>query len=294
MIQIKEIAALGTHWWFDLFDTPASKEQEVTDRIIERLRAFERRYSRFLNTSLIGILNRTGTLENPTDELISLLKFGQKLYTDTNGAFNFLSAHTQVTRGYGSPETVRRAAHNSAPADPTADLAIGERQITLSRGAVDLGGFGKGWIIDDIARILRTSLKTRHFLINGGGDIYATTLPDGSPIDILIEHPTEKNRFIAKVPLRNRGFAGSGTHKRRWQNSGAQHHHIIAQHTADTAAHIVAETAVTADVFATLACAVAPQDAPKMLKENNLEYLLMRKNNVACSEQFRRHLLAPA
>ena len=291
MIQIKEVAALGTLWWFDLFDAPTEKEKEIIEYITHHLTTFEQQYSRFLNTSLIGTLNTTGTLKDPPEELIALLQFGQKLYRETNGMFNFLSAHTQVARGYGGVQTVR-SSKSAAPANPDADLNISKKHITLRRGAVDLGGFGKGWLIDEIAHTLRTELKINHFLINGGGDIYATTLPDKSPIDIFIEHPTNKKHSIAKVPLKNQGFAGSGTYKRRWRNTDKTEHHIITKHTSDITAHIIAETALTADVFATIACAAPPQTAPKLLQNNNLEYLLMHNSGTAYSNFFKQHLLA--
>ncbi len=290
MIRIKEIAALGTLWWFDLFDAPEEREKEVTDCITKRLTVFEKQYSRFLNTSFIGKLNRTGILENPTDELIALLQFGKKLYKDTKGMFNFLSAHTQVARGYGASQTVR-SNDSTAPANPDIDLIIDKKQITLHRGSVDLGGFGKGWLIDEVANMLQTDLRIKHFLVNGGGDIYATTLPDNSPIDVFIEHPTKQKNSIAKVPLTNQGFAGSSTHKRRWRKSDTAHHHIIAEHTSEISAHIIAETALAADVFATIACATPPQSTPKLLQDNNLEYLLICNSGTACSDFFKQHLL---
>ena len=292
MIQIKEIPALGTLWWFDLFDTPQAKEREITECIVDRLRVFERQYSRFLDTSLIGKLNRTGTLANPPDEFISLLQFGQRLYEETGGIFNFLSAHTQVARGYGSASTVRADADAAVLANPTTDLVCTDTQITLRRGAVDLGGFGKGWLIDELADMLRTSFDVKHFLINGGGDIYASTLPDGSPVDIFIEHPSKKKCFIAKVPLAHQGFAGSGTHKRRWRHNGIQQHHIIAQHTGAMHAHIIAQSALHADAFATVACAIAPPEAPNILEKQGLDYLLIHDNRIACSEQIGGCLLS--
>lgn len=293
MLQLKEISALGTLWWFDLFDTPPSREREITDCIVHQLRTFEHRYSRFSDTSLIGILNKAGTLTNPSDELISLLQFGQMLYEETGGIFNFLSAHTQVARGYGSATGVREAAENPAPANPITDLVLNDKKIMLHRGAVDLGGFGKGWLIDAIAGMLRTSLGVHYFLINGGGDIYASTLPDGLPIDIFIEHPFKKKCFIAKVPLFNQGFAGSGTHKRRWRYNGIQQHHIIAQHTTAMASHIVAHTALYADVFATVACAVTPSEAPGILEKRGFDYLLAYNDCIAHSEHMKQCFLFP-
>ena len=293
MIQIREIKALGTLWWFDLFDAPAGKEKEITNHIIHHLTTFEQQYSRFLKTSLVGILNTTGILSNPPEELIALLQFGKKLYRDTKGMFNFLSAHTQVARGYGSPQTIR-SSKNSNPANPDTDLVINKKQITLHQGAVDLGGFGKGWLIDEIAKMLEKDLGVQHFLINGGGDIYASTFPDNTPIDIFIEHPTRQKHVIAKIPLTNQGFAGSGTYRRRWRSNDKTEHHIITEHTANMTAHTIAETALTADVFATIACATPPQAAPKLLQDSGIEYLLIHQNTTTCSNFFKQHVLTAA
>ena len=290
MIQIKEVPALGTQWWFDLFDAPVSREKEITDRLVCCLTTFENNYSRFLETSFVGTLNTVGEVENPSQEFIALLQFGQRLYTKTKGVYNFVSAHRQVARGYGSDSTVRDSSADALSADPIADLVITDKRVVLSRGAVDFGGFGKGWLIDTVASLLQ-ELGVQYFLINGGGDIYASTLPDGSPVTITVEHPTIEGRIIAKIPLAHQGFAASSTYKRRWKHAGKSHHHIIAQHDADTAAHIIAETALRADVFATVACAMPRAAVPQMLKDNNLEYLFVCEDKSICSEQFEQCLL---
>lgn len=291
MVQIKKIPALGTLWWFDLFGVPATKEKEITEILTERLTSFEQKYSRFLPASLVGVLNKTGTLKNPPGEFIALLELGQGLYKETNSAFNFLSAQTQVDRGYGQPETIR-SGNNLSPANPQTDINISKKQIKLHRGAVDLGGFGKGWLIDELAYTLKMDLGIDYFLINGGGDIYATTLPDGSPIDILIEHPTKKNLCVAKVPLAHCGFASSSTYKRRWKKTDKEHHHIIARHEYNMSANIISETALHADVFATLACAAPPQGVPRSLDKIGIEYLIIFETGAfACSDFFQQRLI---
>ena len=292
MARIKKIPALGTLWWFDIFGIlPGKIDKELTEFFTEYLTSFEQKYSRFLDTSLVGTLNRTGVLENPSDEFIALLELGQGLYRETKGAFNFLSAQTQVSRGYGKPEAVQSDGDPS-PANPETDISISKKQIKLHRGAVDLGGFGKGWLIDDLAHTLKTNLKAEHFLINGGGDIYATTLPDGSPIDILIEHPTKKNHCVAKIPLANCGFASSSTYKRRWKKTDKEHHHIIAKHDYNVATHIISHTALHADVFATLACIAPPHGVARSLNKAGVEYLIIFETGAfACSDFFQQRLM---
>ena len=291
MIQIREIPALGTLWWFDIFDAKEKQREEIEKKLISHMEQFEKNYSRFLPSSYVGQLNTKGELKNPQEELIALLTYGQKLYTDTNGVFNFLSGHTQVAHGYGSSDTVKNTP-DQEPADPNTDLIIGKEKVVLKKGAVDLGGFGKGWLIDDLANLLKKSLNLQHFLINGGGDIYASNKPDNSPIEIFVEHPTKPNHVIAKLPLNNQGFGASSTYKRQWKKDGKKQTHIIKEHENAMAVHVVARNALTSDVFATIACASRPKEATKVLKKNKLkDYLIISGDDVICSESFEKYLL---
>ena len=291
MIQIREVRGIGTLWWFDIFDAKEKQKEEIKKKITSHIEKFEKNYSRFLPSSYIGQLNTKGELEHPTKELISLLTYGQKLYTDTNGVFNFLSAHTQVANGYGSTETIQDT-QNEEPSDPNTDLIIGEKKIILKQGAVDLGGFGKGWLIDDLAEMLKKSLNLHHFLINGGGDIYATNNTDNSPIEIFVEHPTKPDYVIAKLPLNNQGFGSSSTHKRQWKKDGKKQDHIIRDHKDAMAVHVISNDALTSDVFATIVCASKPKEATKILENNNLkDYLIISDEGVICSKGFEKYLL---
>lgn len=285
MITIKEIPALGTLWWFEIFDAEESQRDTITETIVAHMEQFEANYSRFRPSSHISQLNITGSFENPSEEFIALLNYGKKLYVDTEQVFNFLSAHTQVARGYGSPDTVRQTL-DTAPANPTEDLTVTKEKITLTQGAVDLGGFGKGWLVDDLAHLLQNTLQYKYFLINGGGDIYATATPDNQPIEISVEHPTQAGYTIATYPLNNQGFAASSTHKRKWKQGDKEQNHLLTQHGNDITVNIVADTTLTADTFATAASAIESGKLPTLLANNNLEYLIFTSEKVAHTSNF--------
>jgi len=290
MMVLDAFPGLGTHWWVEVFDLPTDQKDELAALLQKRITTFNDSYSRFSSDSFTTKLNVSGTISHTDvdDRFITLLKLGKQLFIETDGVFNFLTGTTQVHNGYGATGTVSA---DTTKADPVNDLEINDISITLHAGAVDFGGFGKGWLIDAIAYELETQLGHPYFMINGGGDMYGTTLPDGKPIDILVEHPTVPKSFIAKVPLRNQGFAASSTYKRTWKKDDTEHNHIIAQHDADIAAHIIANSALEADVYGTLACALTPTVTPKILAEQQLDYLLMQGDTAVLSKNFESWLL---
>ena len=266
--------ALGTHWWFEIHDAPTDP-LTIKQWLTNRLSSFEANYTRFSNDSFIGQLNQTGELTSPLAELMTLLTRGQHWYRASNGVFNILTANQQIQNGYGQKNTFGK--HAELSADPGRDLVVSPEKILLTRGAIDLGGFAKGWLIDAIARDLSEQFNLQHYLINGGGDIYATTLPDGNPFLVTVEHPTQKNAFIAQVPLRNQAFAASSTYKRQWQQQAETKHHLLGStSTPDVANHVVANTAEEADIYATLGCLDAAQ-----LQSNSIEYCLIPENENA-------------
>jgi thiamine biosynthesis lipoprotein len=294
MVKIEQLPALGTYWWFELFDADAADQEELTNILGARLQAFDALYSRFNPESLVYRLNTEGFLplsDVPVlEEFLELLAIGAELYEDTEGVFNFLTAGLQVAAGYGALESVRQTNTDTVP-NPLTDLIITDSDITLNHGAIDLGGFAKGWLIDDLAVSLSEELGYEHFLINGGGDMFATSDTAGEPIEITIEHPNVPDTYIARLPLLNQGFASSSTIKRAWEQNGEPRQHILKTHEATVASHIVAADAMTADLFATLACVIEPADAPALLEAEGLEYLLMVHDQVVMTNLFESHLL---
>ncbi|MEM9336841.1 MAG: FAD:protein FMN transferase [Patescibacteria group bacterium] len=287
MITLGPIAALGTTWWVEVHDLDidqAAIEQWLNRRLI----TFNDTYTRFTTTSLVGTLNTSGKVENAPQEFLDLVQQVKHWYLITNGVFNALTANQQVSRGYGQPETA--GAHQELAADPITDLAVTGSKVTLHKGALDLGGFGKGWLIDAIARELQQEFRLQYFLVNGGGDMYATILPDNSPFQIQVEHPTVAGVYIASIPLTNQAFAASSTYKRQWQNNGQTATHIITpgndQETDPIANHVVAGTAEAADVFATVGCI-----NKALMDDQGFDYCLLGEEYSAVTPRFQTWLL---
>ncbi len=250
------ISALGTTWLVELFDGTANEKADETHGLIRLfLAAFETKYSRFNPDSIISTINRTNELENPDETTIELLTLGQQLYHDTDGIFNMLVGKHLIARGYDADYSFAPTEEPETVPSPLKALTITPERITLTAGHIDLGGYGKGFLIDRLANWLRER-GFEYFLINGGGDMYATS-DHSEPITIYLEHPTEPGTYIAETTLKDQGFAASSTHKRRWKVSGKEYSHIV-----DTSAeksisvdefgiYVKAPKAVTADAWAT-------------------------------------------
>ncbi|MBY0310143.1 FAD:protein FMN transferase [Patescibacteria group bacterium] len=238
--------ALGTAWWVEVnLHTEAAKEF-ITQELIARLSYFEARYSRFKTDSLVGRLNKDRAFHNPDAEFVTLLQYGQALHSRTAGAFNFLIGHTLASRGYGARQ---KADSGTLLPIPEQDIEISRDIIVLNKGSIDCGGFGKGYLIDELAILLRQH-DIEEFLINGGGDLYVSH-DMNNPIAVHLEHPTEADTYLGMTTLLHQGFAASSPYKRVWKHNNQAENHIVG--TTRYASYVKAKSARDADAFATAA-----------------------------------------
>lgn len=255
--------ALGTSWWIDIFDdTDSETRAAATGRCARLADEFEQRYSRFIADSYVSRLNRERTLEDAPGEFVELLRFGQAMHEQTDGACNYLVGHILEGRGYDAQYSLSPASDHAAraPGNPQRDVHLQGTTVGLASGNLDLGSFGKGWLIDELATFLQEECGQHHFLINGGGDMYATSQLDGSPVTIYLEHPTDSTKYLKEIKLHRLGFAASSPFRRRWQTQDGPLTHIVAVAPdgdslapTDFATFVTAPTARLADALATAA-----------------------------------------
>jgi thiamine biosynthesis lipoprotein len=262
--------ALGTTWWVELFDEFPDKNLDEVKHFIEVFVSdYEKNYSRFLPDSFISILNRDRTLANPTPEFVKLLEYGKRLYLRSDTHFNLLTGHILESKGYDADYTFTDSGSIETPGSPITDLQVTPELIELKHGNIDLGGFGKGYLIDLIATELKQTLNIEQFFINGGGDMYATH-NKGEAITIFLEHPTKPGTGIGRTTLQNQGFAASSPHKRVWKNATGDHTHIVSDRLTSDATFIKSTSAADADAFATAALQLNQRDLERLAKSEEL------------------------
>ena len=245
--EIFEFDAIGTHWWCESLAAPISAT--LSDAWVATARQFDQDYSRFIESSLVSTLNRSKSLTNPPHELITMLELARELFEVSDGAFDISVGGTLHAQGYGS----RRYAASVVP-DFWDHTIITHDRIEIPHDAViDLGGLGKGWLIDRLAQLAEQYGLTK-YIINGGGDMYIAA---PAPIPIALEDPAHPDTFLTSIEVLG-GFAASSQAKRQWQDGTATKAHIVDPRTNDTAvspiqgSFVQAPTATIADAMATI------------------------------------------
>lgn len=266
-----EFDGLGTHWWVELLGHNTFPD-ELSDFIVSTAGLFDDTYSRFHDETLIGQLNIHKRLIRPPQELIDMFDFAYKMYVATEGAFDISVGGTLQRLGYGDTKT-------SASTTPHFwDTVICDsEQLSIPQGsAVDLGGFGKGWLLDKLA-VLLEKRGYPNYLVNGGGDI---VLSAAEPIELGLEHPYEPSKIIGTTKFERGALAVSSTIKRRWAIGGQTQHHIIeplkdgATDSPVVTAYVCGKTALIADTLATVLL-LRPELKDKLEKQFNVEAILV-------------------
>jgi FAD:protein FMN transferase len=253
--------AIGTSWQID---TPEPLPSSLRREIFDRIERFDAVYSRFRADSLVTRIARAeagGRFAFP-DDCVPLFDLYDRLHAVTDGAVDPLVGRDLELLGY----------------DPGYSLRAGLRAIALrcrQRGSwhrmvrregsvittdrpqvIDVGGAGKGYLIDITAQILRDA-GCYAFVIDASGDLLHA---GQAPLVVGLEHPSNPALAIGIARLTGQSLCASATNRRAW---GDFHHVVDARSGACArevvATWVVAESALAADGLATALFFAAPQ-----------------------------------
>jgi thiamine biosynthesis lipoprotein len=267
---------LGTSFWVELFlgekEEITLDKEKITKIITTLIDTFDDTYSRFKDTSLLSDLNNKKTVPYDYD-LVTMLQKGIEVEKETDGVFSLFIKEKLEQKGYGHAQPSKNSTQET---QPKSSVIISSSSITLTGNkGIDLGGIGKGYLIDLIGAKLK-ELGLHYFLINGGGDIYVTSNKE-SPVTIFLEHPKNNNEYLGKIALKNQAFCSSSSYKRKWLNNGKEVNHFIAEKEIWAASYVICDTTTKADIYATVFCILA-HDKTKidtLSLRNNLEYVVI-------------------
>ena len=242
------------------------QQTELMQGAEQVFRSIEERFSRFLQSSELCRLNaRTGEEVAVSPQMFQVLQLSLEFHRRSGGTFDPAILPNLRAAGYDrSFELILRESEEPVTArEPVnasiADVRLDRERLTAQAPAgvlLDLGGIGKGFAVDEAANALSPA---RDFLIDAGGDIYASgNGPGGSGWTVSVAHPFGGDE-IALVDLRDQALATSTTVRRSWRRGARRLHHLIDPRTGEPAetdvvsVSVLASSAVTADVFAKVA-----------------------------------------
>ncbi len=253
---LNQFKALGTYWNISIWDNLESVDIEIQKYIKDLIQTFDKNYSRFQSKSYISRLNRSHTLENPPAELVNLLSQALTHFKNTNGIFNIGVGGVLEFYGYGTTQQ-----NTNKPIYQSLEeyINITKSKITTHNCTfIDLGGFGKGYLIDKIGEVLKNKYKIENFIINGGGDILASSSPNTKQT-IYLQDPFNSKKLKAKLTIQNSAICSSSTQKRRWLQNNTSKTHIIDPNRMSSTlkekyTFVSAKSCQIADMLATTLC----------------------------------------
>ncbi|MEV7762003.1 FAD:protein FMN transferase [Curtobacterium flaccumfaciens] len=246
--------SIGTQWQI-VAEQPLGAR--LGRRVLDRVEAFDRAWSRFRADSLVARLAHDGGSVTFPDEADVLFGLYDQLHTLTDGGVDPLVGRDLELLGYDPAYTLRPAiaafdAHQVGGRRRWDDVVTrsGATVTTLGPTLLDVGAAGKGLLVDILGELLDADGVTTS-LIDGGGDMRSR----GSRTDrIGLEHPLNSGLVVGVVELRGgAALCASSTTRRTW---GRGLHHVLDGRTglpttSVVATWVVAANAMTADGLAT-------------------------------------------
>lgn len=269
----------------------AQEAKQCIEEVFTMMRNFEAKYSRFKTENELYQFN-TNKRNTVSPELFDILAQAQYFHTFTDGLFDPSILPALEREGYTG------ASHSAPSAQKSSfsELALEKETLTVTKPEnlyIDLGGIGKGYIVDKVATYL--ALHFENFLIDAGGDIYVrgSNEKEGYPYwAIDVEHPLREQESVALLLLSNQAVATSGRNKRHWKKDGQEKHHIIDPRTQKSAAldyqsvTVIAKNTLTADVLAKTLFIAGKEHATLLAKKWNIPAIFVEHTgNIIINQQ---------
>lgn len=224
---------------FPAFDTKvsisAACDQATLDSVVSRCRFFDRTLTMFSSTSDVGRINRAnGNAVRVNRETARVISQALDYCEESHGLFD-------VTIGAVSSLWNFKAAtvpHSDAVEEALShvdyrNVLVRDDEVRLlDAGAkIDLGGIAKGFIADDLARMLERA-GCESACIDLGGNIKTVgSKPDGSSWVIGIQDPFDSAKLVASLALDDGAAVTSGIYDREFERDGREYWHILDPQT---------------------------------------------------------------
>jgi len=136
---------------------------------------------------------------------------------------------------------------------------------------IDTGSFGKGYIIDRTASVLKIQGITRALITAGGTIMALGKKPSGGSWLVGIRHPREEGKLLGSIPLENQAISTSGDYERFYRYKGRRICHIIDPRSGQPVESVqgisvMAPTAMASDALSTALFVLGAQKGLSLVK----------------------------
>ena len=261
--------AMATTFEIIILHEDAPYAKQAAWAAFDELDRLEAELSRFIENSDISRINNLAANQPLQIGLSAFecLQLSERIYDETDGAFD-ITIGSLMDCWLNKDKTIRTLSkerlNKARQCTGTHLFKLDETEHTVElltdKLQIDLGGIGKGYAVDKMARLLEDwSIDTA--LIHSG---YSSVLAVGAPPDtkgwpVTLTNPADSKQTLAYLCLQDRAISGSGLQKGR---------HIIDPRTirpvkGKSAAWACAPQAATADALSTAFIVMSPEQINK-------------------------------
>lgn len=257
-----------------------------------RIAEFEQRFSRFLPDSELTEFNHAaGEITKISQAFRDLLTAAKTMSERTDGLYNPFVLPALQRAGYeGSwPQPERsdaRTSYKNREVVDAASLTITDDAAGIPAAtAIDFGGIGKGYLLDELSEFLDTQQLAGYWLSLGGDILCRGNDIDGEPWQIGVQHALVADKIVTHVRNddgRKLAVATSAITKRKGLNNGKPWHHLIDPRTGESAetdilsATVCANSATDADVYAKCLVLLGLSRAKKFADQKELPRAILQ------------------
>lgn len=240
-VYVQGTYVFGTRVQLVIYGVPLDQAQQDADAVFQHFQAMHREMHAWQASDLTE-LNHSIAVGEPfqaSAELAQILRAARQLSIDTHGLFD--PGIGRLIRLWGfqadqfdvKPPSREAVLRETALHARIADLDISPSGIVRSANravAIDLGGYAKGWSLDDAATILKQR-GVENALIDVGGNLLALGSKGGAPWQVGIQDPRRPGS-LATLDLRDGEAIGtSGDYERFFESKGVRYCHVIDPRT---------------------------------------------------------------
>lgn len=229
----RDEAIMGTAIRVELWCEDARRGAAAIDAVMAEMHRIDHAMSPHKPGSELSRLNREAG-EGPFDlseEMAALIGRALDFSALTGGAFDISYAAAGRLYDY------RACVCPNEQALAAAQAAIGWQYLEFDREActlrfarpgmcIDLGGFAKGYAVDNASAIL-ARFGIDHAMVSAGGDSRVIGDRRGRPWSVAIRDPRRADGIVAVLPLADCSISTSGDYERAFVRDGQRHHHLI-------------------------------------------------------------------
>ena len=267
-----------------VFDGPDSLSGYAESRIAQ----LEQAWSRFIGTSDISELNRSGGWQTVSPDTITLFQRAVAAWEETAGAFDPTVLPSLVASGYGESRS-ERSGTSILSSPPSLGPAPGMSQIEIDAAGAriylpeglgfDPGGIGKGLAADIVAENL-VATGAHAAMVAVGGDV---RIAGDAPAEwtVEVESPFDHNETISTLRLVSGAVCTSSVRAKTWVHDAEPIHHIIDPATGyPTSSSIVSVTVIAAaawmaEALCKAAIVTEPLDAIAFCRSRGVEAIIV-------------------